>query len=361
MAEDKIEEETYSLIFTSLKHPIRRKILRMLADEPLTYSEILETLNIDSGHLSYHLESLGDLTVHDKNGHYQLSSFGEAAVKLMGGVEEQTPKKSHHRPKPRRLFAKVYPIILALFLIGASFHLVTYATVVFTKTSSTESMLYPFHTNIPFNVGVGETFEINITIEYKPPIYRRAFGVNGGVQEWVFSIPQLENTFTGWDEATIWLDSIFNLTTLTTNYTYDVPVVMWNQTSQTNETIITTFHASALSVNPNDATAPSNLEVRVHVSNGTVLTENFYRSKENRFDTSSSTPVTITKPTTYTFEITNKGSWDWNGALVANLQFQSFEKPFFYWGIAGFIIALGYVVLVTILTIRTKNKTDDLS
>ncbi|TET26814.1 MAG: ArsR family transcriptional regulator, partial [Candidatus Bathyarchaeum sp.] len=87
MDEDNLEEETYSLIFTSLKHPIRRRILRMLADKPLTYSEILETLNIDSGHLSYHLENLGDLTVHANNGHYKLSSFGVAAVKLMGGVE----------------------------------------------------------------------------------------------------------------------------------------------------------------------------------------------------------------------------------------------------------------------------------
>jgi len=36
MAEDNIEEETYSLIFTSLKHPIRRRILRMLADKTST-------------------------------------------------------------------------------------------------------------------------------------------------------------------------------------------------------------------------------------------------------------------------------------------------------------------------------------
>ena len=72
MAEDKIEEETYSLIFTSLKHPIRRRILRMLADTPMTFSEILESLTIDSGHLNYHLESLGDLVLHPKDGKYLL-------------------------------------------------------------------------------------------------------------------------------------------------------------------------------------------------------------------------------------------------------------------------------------------------
>ena len=88
MVEDKIEEETYSLIFTSLKHPIRRRILRMLADTPMTFSEILELLTIDSGHLNYHLESLGDLILRSKDGNYLLSSFGAAAVRLMGGVEE---------------------------------------------------------------------------------------------------------------------------------------------------------------------------------------------------------------------------------------------------------------------------------
>ena len=238
------------------------------------------------------------MTVHDKNGHYQLSSFGVATVKLMGRVEEQKPTQSHHKFNLRDLLGKVYPVVLALALIGASFHLVTYATVVSTSTSSTGNMLYPLRTNIPLNVGVGETFEINVTIAHRSPIYGRGFGVHTGVQNCTFFIPQLENTFTGWDEATIWLDSIFKLTTLMTTSTYDTPVVVWNSTSQTNETVLVTVHGVGFGINPNDATDPSNLEVKVHVSNGTVLTENFYRSEENRFDTSSSTPVTITQPMT---------------------------------------------------------------
>lgn len=66
----------------------------MLADKPLTFSEIQESLVIYSGHLSYHLESLGELVAHAQDGKYRLSSIGTAAVKLMGGVEE-------HRPKPQ--------------------------------------------------------------------------------------------------------------------------------------------------------------------------------------------------------------------------------------------------------------------
>lgn len=89
MPQEKIEEETYSLIFRSLKHPIRRKILRILVDRQLSFSKILAILSIDSGHLSYHIENLGDLVKHTTDGKYELSSVGVAAVNLMSGVEER--------------------------------------------------------------------------------------------------------------------------------------------------------------------------------------------------------------------------------------------------------------------------------
>ena len=123
-----MEDETYSLIFTSLKHPIRRRILRMLADNPLMFSEIQETLSIDSGHLNYHLVNLGELVYNIKNGHYCLSSFGRAAVKLMGGVEEHAPVSSQRRNKSRRLFAKTFSIVLALVVVCASVYFVFYVT-----------------------------------------------------------------------------------------------------------------------------------------------------------------------------------------------------------------------------------------
>lgn len=81
-------EETYSAIFTSLKHPVRRKILRTLAKKKLTFSEILEILKIDSGHLSYHLEGLEDLISKNNKGKYKLTYLGEAAVTTMSKVEK---------------------------------------------------------------------------------------------------------------------------------------------------------------------------------------------------------------------------------------------------------------------------------
>jgi DNA-binding transcriptional ArsR family regulator len=82
------EEEIYSVMFSSLRHPARRKILRMLSERKVTYSQMLEELSITSSHLTYHLENLGDLIVKDPTGRYELSSFGKAAVTMMRGAEE---------------------------------------------------------------------------------------------------------------------------------------------------------------------------------------------------------------------------------------------------------------------------------
>jgi len=77
------EETIYSTMFSSLKHPARRKILRVLADKPLTFSEMLELLGISSSNLTYHLENLGELVTKDDTGAYRLSTFGLASVSTM--------------------------------------------------------------------------------------------------------------------------------------------------------------------------------------------------------------------------------------------------------------------------------------
>ncbi|MCJ7614046.1 winged helix-turn-helix domain-containing protein [Candidatus Bathyarchaeota archaeon] len=81
-------KEPYSIMFSSLKHPSRRKILRMLAEKPRNFSKIEEGLGISSSNLTYHLENLGELLTKMDDGRYKLSTLGEAAVTTMKGVEE---------------------------------------------------------------------------------------------------------------------------------------------------------------------------------------------------------------------------------------------------------------------------------
>lgn len=114
---DKAEEETYSVIFASLKHPVRRKILRLLTGGSKTFTEVLEQVDIDSSHLSYHLENLKDL-VKKENGKYSLSDFGRAAASLMSRVEEPEAAKGLVLKKWwRRVFPKALFLVMAVLLI----------------------------------------------------------------------------------------------------------------------------------------------------------------------------------------------------------------------------------------------------
>jgi len=335
MAEDKIEEETYSLVFTSLKHPIRRRMLRMLANKPLAFSEILETLTIDSGHLSYHLESLGDLIMHNQNGKYQLSSIGVAAVRLMSGVEEQSPITPQNKFKPSQVVAKIFPIILAATLIIASLCLVTYATPVSTIGLS-QDHIHP----TPLLIGAAETLEFNVTITEKalwllgtPPLITPSvihmFEVNG-TYAYTFGVPWMTRNVTSWDRGSIWLDLKL--------YMSSVPVESPPKFT--------------LSMPPH-----SNLSVTVYKPDGTVETNGFdWISLVWGINHIRSPDVEITQLGIYRFEIKNNDSHDWNGVFTPDVEWQLVEKPYFYYGIAGFAAAFGYLTLVIIQFLRRQGK-----
>ena len=109
------KEEIYSIMFSSLKHPIRRKILRILADKPLGFTEMLELLGVSSSNLTYHLESLGELITKDDNGTYKLSTFGLASVSTMKIVEEAPPIQ----PRKRTALSLKWKTVLGALLITA--------------------------------------------------------------------------------------------------------------------------------------------------------------------------------------------------------------------------------------------------
>jgi hypothetical protein len=145
------EEETYSVMFLSLKHPVRRKILRILSVKTSTFTEILQQINIESAHLSYHLESLGDLTTKLDEGKCALSEIGKAAVSVMKKVEE--PEK-HLPPRFERvskrlriartfsLFLMVSGIILLLAGLFA-FAPANYKSIRIQKTMDTDLWYFP--------------------------------------------------------------------------------------------------------------------------------------------------------------------------------------------------------------------------
>ena len=110
--EEEFDEDTYTTIFAALKHPIRRRILRMLSDEPLSFTEILNQLSVNSPQLSFHIRSLRELTRQTEDERYSLSAFGKAACSLMGIVEDP------RRTGPRMIEFKwaLVAVLLAVFM-----------------------------------------------------------------------------------------------------------------------------------------------------------------------------------------------------------------------------------------------------
>jgi len=120
------EEETYSTMFTSLKHPARRKILRMLGEKPKSFSRILEELGISSSHLTYHLENLGELVTKLDDGSYKLSTFGRAAVLTMKGVEEAPEIQPKHPLSLPTIWKTIFSVLMITVVILASLSYVQY-------------------------------------------------------------------------------------------------------------------------------------------------------------------------------------------------------------------------------------------
>jgi len=115
------EEDTYSTVFASLKHPIRRKILRTLSAGPQSFSEIQKIFGIESSHLTYHLEGLGNLLSKTEDGKYALSSLGEAAASMMSKVEEPPKPLLRHAFPSKKLKLFVAALVVGFILLSASF------------------------------------------------------------------------------------------------------------------------------------------------------------------------------------------------------------------------------------------------
>jgi len=115
------EEDTYSRIFSALKHSARRKILAILGENPASYTELLNRLGVESGFLSYHLENLKGLVSKDDEGRYFLSEFGKAGLALTERIEKpikrETCKASGRRAFLRKVLAPTNVMTLAIIAL----------------------------------------------------------------------------------------------------------------------------------------------------------------------------------------------------------------------------------------------------
>jgi hypothetical protein len=294
----------------------------MLADHPSSFSEILDVISVDSGHLSYHLENLGDLIRKPQDGKYELSSIGIAAVRLMSGVEEHQTHSFGGESRVRLTPMNVYPLVLVGVLIAASFFFVNFTVPLRGEGRSTLP-------GAVIQVRPGETFAFNITLVYTSGMEYAVLTNNSLYHE----RPPPVSTVTVWEEGAFWFD-------LTSNATYSVVVTVFSPDGS-NVTGIEFY------VPPE---APIGGLVVFRVNRSDVV--------RSEYDSASGTQISglgltsLSKPGEYTLEIKNVGLQDLQGGLAFYERWQFFERPWFFYGVACFLLALPYPVWIVFVVVR---------
>lgn len=83
-----VDQENVSKVLSVLSHKIRREILLILCEKgESSFTELMNTLKIDTGKLSFHIRSLSPFIEQTENGKYKLSRAGEDAVRVVKDVE----------------------------------------------------------------------------------------------------------------------------------------------------------------------------------------------------------------------------------------------------------------------------------
>ncbi len=116
-----LDEEQEVDIFKALGHPLRRKILRMIAERGSVSYKELSRIEPKSGVLYHHLRLLGDLIYQDDNRRYRLTEKGARAYELLMSVFLEPQDKSIHRfLAPRWMFelieGKISLLVVGVFL-----------------------------------------------------------------------------------------------------------------------------------------------------------------------------------------------------------------------------------------------------
>jgi len=76
-------------VFESISHPLRIRILKLLAKKPRSFSELKRELGVkSSGKLDFHLKKLGSLITVDENGKYTLTKDGYAALEAIHTIKK---------------------------------------------------------------------------------------------------------------------------------------------------------------------------------------------------------------------------------------------------------------------------------
>jgi len=106
-------------IFNVLGNDLRRRIFLLISEQPHTYTWLLEELEIESGHLAYHLRNMGGLLEKDNEGVYMLSRLGQEASLIL--EEQETEPGTKPRPSP---LVSLVTLILVVVIVSSAIYII---------------------------------------------------------------------------------------------------------------------------------------------------------------------------------------------------------------------------------------------
>jgi hypothetical protein len=265
----------------------------MLQDNELAFSQILETLSMDSGHLSYHLEGLGDLVTRSPEGKYRLSSFGLAAVKLMSGVEEHHPSRVSKSRSRVDMALKVFSLLLAVALLSMSVFALN-------LTTQTEGELASVSA-IPIVLSANQNFSYSVSLANQS-----TFGESSGFS---VEISDPGGSFAAWTEYFFRFDFRFNTS-------YYMFIALYDPSGKLLS------HIGPL-VGGEDF---------LPLASGSNLGVGSF--------------ATFTALGTYRIEIENQKADLFSAIMSLTLKYWSFQRPLFYQGLVALVVAILYPVMV---------------
>ena len=121
-----VDQDNVSRILSVLSHPLRREILLNLSEKGVcSFTDLMNTLNVDTGKLSFHIRSLTAFIEQTPTGKYQLSKVGENAIRLIRdieawGVEIDLAKKTSVLPLAT-FMKRTYAFLIDIAIIFAVF------------------------------------------------------------------------------------------------------------------------------------------------------------------------------------------------------------------------------------------------
>jgi len=127
-----LDDENISKILLILSHKIRRDILFILLEKKeLSFSELMNILEIDTGKMSFHLRNLKLFLDQTPTGKYKLNKFGQKALRILKDIEALSTDADFLESKSSRYVAKFSKRALAFVIdMGVTFTILVTVTLI---------------------------------------------------------------------------------------------------------------------------------------------------------------------------------------------------------------------------------------